>query len=68
MIEKIINTVVAKNQTTVGTGTAAGGAATIIWWIVGATTGLTVPVEVVAGSVAVMTAVIQWFVQPKSGQ
>lgn len=53
------------NQTTVTVGILSGAIATIFWWILGQTTSVEAPAEIVAASVAILTAALQYFVPAK---
>lgn len=53
------------NETTVTTGMLAGAAATMIWWVLREAAGIDAPAEVVAASVAIFTAVLQYFLPSK---
>jgi len=55
----------SKNETTVTTGILAGAAATIMWWILREAAGIDAPSEIVAASVAILTAALQYFVPAK---
>lgn len=56
----------ASNETNVTTGILAGAAATMVWWVLRETAGIDAPAEVVAASVAIFTAALQYFVPKKA--
>lgn len=56
------------NETTVSTGAIAGALATILWWALREGAQINAPAEVVAASVAVFTALLQWAMPGKAVQ
>lgn len=49
------------NDARVTHGVLAGAIAAIGWWALGAFAGIVAPAEVVASSVVILTALVQWF-------
>lgn len=53
------------NETNVTTGVFAGAVAAIMWWVLREWAQVDAPAEVIAASVVVFTAVIQYFAPKK---
>lgn len=56
------------NQTRVTTGVIAGSISTILWWYLSEYQQVDAPAEVVAASVALFTAALQWVWPIKQGE
>lgn len=62
----VLDSVKDSNQTTVASGVLAGAVVSILWWVVGESLHISAPEPVVAASVVVATAIIQYFAGGKT--
>lgn len=56
------------NQTSVGVGAVAGAIMVVVWWVISETTNVNAPEPVIAASVTLATALLQFIIPNRPGK